>query len=64
MRDFPVDSSPQVANGCVSYVCRSVRRDGGGFLDERIVDGADDVMRDVPPAVHTVQGAAAAAAAA
>jgi hypothetical protein len=51
----------QVANGCVRYVCKSVRRDGGGFLDERLVDGADDVIHDVPTAVRSVHAAAAAA---
>jgi hypothetical protein len=34
MKKLPVGSSPQVANGCIQYVCRSVRAEPQKFLDQ------------------------------
>ena len=36
MKKLPVGSSPQVANGCIQYVCRSVRTLPQKFLDQRL----------------------------
>ena len=36
MKKLPVGSSPQVANGCIQYVCRSVRALPQKFLDQRL----------------------------
>ncbi|EKX47541.1 hypothetical protein GUITHDRAFT_152021 [Guillardia theta CCMP2712] len=36
MKKLPVGNSPQVANGCIEYTCRSVRAEHVIFLDQRL----------------------------
>jgi len=54
MKALPMRRSPQVANGCIQYVCRSVRSKPDKFLDQRLAGWLERTQADFEDGLTTV----------